>query len=123
MFQCRILILRFIRAAIIVSDLSKGKLPRDLRNLIVGAFNANWKGEDPEDYGKKVFGHDENCPFEYVEEYLENFSCLYLSHPTMEKGQDWVKADLHPVMATYRDSGKNLISRVLIMCSIDVSSL
>ena len=123
MFQCRILILRFTRAANIVSDLSKSKLSDNLKKLVLGAFDANWKGEDPDNFGKKVFGIDENLPFEYVDEYLGYVSCLYLTHSSMEKGQDWVKEDLHPVMARYRESGKNLLSRVLILCSIDVLSL
>ena len=123
MFQCRILILRFTRAANIVSDLSKSKLSDDMKKLVLGAFDANWKGEDTNNFGNTVFGIDDKLPFEYVDEYLGYVSCLYLTHPSMENGQDWVEKDLHPKMATYRESGKNLISRVLILCSIDVLSL
>ena len=123
MFRCRILILRFTRAANIVSDLSRSKVSDDMQQLVFGAFDANWKGQDPNNFGNTVFGHDRKLPFQYVDEYLGWVSCLYLTHPAMETGQDWVVKDLHPKMATYSESGKNLISRVLILCSIDVLSL
>ena len=79
-------------------------------------FIAAWKtGEDPDNCGEKVFGHDDSCPFEYVQEFLDYISCLYLSHTKLETNQEWAKNDLHPVMRTYKESGKNLIRCVLIV--------
>ena len=110
-----------MRASNDVSDLSQRHLPRLLKSLIVGAFLAAWKPDDDVDNcGLKVFGFDENCPFEYVVEYLDYMSCLFLSCTQLETGQEWPKDDIHPVMQTYRESGKSLIIRVLIVFNIRV---
>ena len=117
MFQCRILTLRFTRAANIVSDLSRSEVSNDMKQLVFGAFDANWKGgEDPNNFGNTVFGHDEKLKFQYVDEYLGWLSCLYLYHPAMKKGQDWVEKDLHPTMEIYSASGKNAISYEIFLC-------
>ena len=82
-----------------------------MTDLIYGAFLANWKqGDDPNEFGIAVFGTDVNLEIKYVEEYLRYVSCLYLTHPGMKNGQDWVEKDIHPTMATYNLSGKNAIS-------------
>ena len=105
-----------MRASNIVSDLSQRNLPSLLKKLIVGAFTAAWKpGDDVDDCGVKVFSHDEFHPFEHVVEYLDYISCLFLSYTKLETDQEWAKDDLHPVMRTYKDSGKNMIRRVLIV--------
>ena len=94
-----------------LSDLSRRHLHPILRDLIYGAFSANWKqGDDANEFGIPVFGTDENLEIKYVEEYLRYVSCLYLTHPGMKNGQDWVEKDIHPTMATYNLSGKNAIS-------------
>ena len=105
-----------------VSDLSRSEVSNDMKELVFGAFDANWKGgEDPNNFGNPVFGHDKNLPFPYVDEYLGWLSCLYLTHPAMKEGQDWVEKDLHPKMAVYSDSGKNASSCEIILCSILVT--
>ena len=82
-----------------------------MTDLIYGAFLANWKQrDDPNEFGIAVFGTDVNLEIKYVEEYLRYVSCLYLTHPGMKNGQDWVEKDIHPTMATYNLSGKNAIS-------------
>ena len=105
-----------MRASNIVSDLSPRKLHSILKQLIVGGFTAVWKtGEDPDNCGEKVFGHDDYYPFEYVQEFLDYMSCLYLSHTKLETDQAWAKNDLHPVMHYYKESGKNLVRCVFIV--------
>ena len=115
-FYC-ILMSRLTRAPPIVSDLSQRQFPKILKDLIFGAFAANWKkGDDPNDFGNQVFRPDENLELEYVEEHLRWVSCLYLTHPTMKAGQDWVEKDLHPTMEIYSASGKNAISYEIFLC-------
>ena len=105
-----------MRASNIVSDLSQRNLPSLLKQLIVGAFIAAWKPDDDvDDCGVNLFGHDKNCPFEHMVEYLDCILCLFLSSTQLETDQEWPKDDIHPVMQTYKESGKNLIRRVLIV--------
>ena len=119
---CCILTSRFTRAPQIVSDLSQSKFSKIMKELIFGAFEANWKkGDDPNDFGNQVFRPDENLELEYVEEHLRWVSCLYLTHPTMKAGQDWVEKDLHPTMGIYSASGKNAISYEIFLClTVDI---
>ena len=115
--------LRFTRAPQIVSDLSRRHLPPILMDLIYGAFLANWKqGDDPNEFGNAVFGIDANLEIKYVEEYLRWLSCLYLTHPGMKNGQDWVEKDIHPTMGIYNLSGKNAISYEIFQClTVDIA--
>ena len=98
-----------------MSDLSGSNLHHILKKLVVGGYNARWKkGDDPNNFGEKIFDHDNLCPFEYVQEKLDYISCLFLSYTGLET-HEWAKNDLHPIMHDYKESGKNLVRCVFIV--------
>ena len=77
-----------------------------LKNLIVDAFDARCqKDDDPNEYGRKLFGQDDFHRVEYVQTIVGNAGRYYITHPsTME--EEWAKQDIYPVMKKYMESGE-----------------
>ena len=78
-----------------------------LKFLVIDEFVARWKkDDDPNNFGRKIYGPDNIHRVELIETVVGNADRLYVVYPSMLK-EEWVKAELDDVMKMRMESGES----------------
>ena len=72
---------RFVFSTCPHSDLKRTMLGPTRTNLVADAFLAKWKkDDDPNDFGRKMYGPDNVHRVELIETIFDNVAGLYIVH-------------------------------------------